>query len=238
MDQQPSYDPRSIRALFDEMAGTYGAMNLISSFGFAARWRSQAVGRLPEARPFWRVLDLMSGMGELWRSLAQRADPPVEVVAVDISPEMARRAISTHPFPVTIRVEDVFTSPFEPGSFDAVVCSFGLKTLSPDQQEELARLVALWLREGGAFSFVEISVPPNRLLNLLYMLYVGRLIPIIGRLFLGNPDCYRMLGVYTTAFRDCRPFALLLERAGLRAEYVRYFFGCATGVVGHKPSAD
>jgi hypothetical protein len=35
--KQADYDPARVRALFDEMAATYGIVNLVASFGFAAR---------------------------------------------------------------------------------------------------------------------------------------------------------------------------------------------------------
>jgi len=216
------------------MASTYGMVNLVSSFGFAVRWRHQAMVQLPTAAPLRQIADLMSGMGELWRSVSRRFGAAASVVAVDISEEMVRRAPRV-PFPLSIRVEDVleFTPP--PGSFDAVVSSFGLKTFDPQQQERLAVQVERILRPGGVFSFVEISAPPNRVLRLVYMFYVGRIIPLIGRLLLGNPDNYRLLGVYTEAFRNCGHFTNCLRRSGLEARFVRFFFGCATGVVGRKP---
>lgn len=235
--ERPRYDPASIRELFDGMAETYGAMNLVTSFGFAARWRRQAIEALPRPGRPARVADLMSGMGELWRSLARLDPPPAEVVAVDLSPEMARRAGDSGPFAVKMRVEDVLEIDLAPGSFDAIVSSFGLKTFDADQQDLLARRVASWLRPGGAFSFVEISVPPGRLLRPVFMFYLKRVIPPLGRLFLGDPIHYRMLGVYTEAFGDCRHFGDSLARAGLQVEPTRLFFGCATGVHGHKPQA-
>lgn len=233
--ERPRYDPGSIRELFDGMAATYGAMNLVTSFGFAARWRRQAVEGLPLATPRVRMADLMSGMGELRRSLARLDPPPAEVVAVDLSPEMTRRAGESAPFAVRLHLEDVLEIDFEPDSFDAIVSSFGLKTFDADQQDRLARRVSRWLRPGGAFSFVEISVPPGRLLRPAYMFYLKRIVPRLGRLFLGDPIHYRMLGVYTEAFGDCRRFADGLARAGLRVEPVSLFFGCATGVRGRKP---
>ena len=67
------------------------------------------------------------------------------------------------------------------------------------------------------------------------MFYLKRVIPLIGRLFLGNPDCYRMLGVYTEAFGDATFFAECLRTAGLESSLVSHLFGCATGVRGTKP---
>jgi ubiquinone/menaquinone biosynthesis C-methylase UbiE len=236
LSEQHLYNPASIRALFNEMARTYGAVNLISSLGFAVRWRHQCIGRLPPAAPLRRVADLMSGMGELWRSISHRIGADTQVVAVDISEEMARRGPRTPPCVVSVRVEDALLFRDQAGSFDAVVSSFGLKTLNPQQQDQLAAQVARLLRPGGVFSFVEISIPPNRYLRALYMFYVKRTIPLLGRILLGNPANYRLLGVYTEAFRDCGEFVGSLQRAGLEATFTRYFFGCATGVFGRKPS--
>jgi ubiquinone/menaquinone biosynthesis C-methylase UbiE len=56
------------------MAATYGIVNLISSFGFAARWRHQLVDDLLLANAS-HVVDLMSGMNELCRSIAPHVAP-------------------------------------------------------------------------------------------------------------------------------------------------------------------
>jgi ubiquinone/menaquinone biosynthesis C-methylase UbiE len=69
------------------------------------------------------------------------------------------------------------------------------------------------------------------------MFYLKWLIPLIGRLLLGNADSYRMLGGYTQAFDNATHFACCLREAGLAVIRVSYFFGCATGVRGIKPSA-
>lgn len=229
------YRVESVRTLFDEMAETYGRVNLISSFGFAARWRHAAVAALPATVPLDRVADLMSGMGELWRSITLQKTSVTQVVAVDISGQMLGRAPRNQAFVVTVREEDVLQSDLPSASVDAIVSSFGLKTFDAEQQKTLSRVVARLLRPGGVFSFVEISVPPNAGLRALYMLYINRIIPLVGRLLLGNPANYRLLGAYTSAFGDCRHFAQCLRDAGLQVEFATHFFGCATGVSGRKP---
>ena len=67
------------------------------------------------------------------------------------------------------------------------------------------------------------------------MFYLNHVIPMIGRLALGNPDNYRILGVYTSAFEDCKATADCFTAAKLRVQYHSYFFGCATGITGLKP---
>jgi demethylmenaquinone methyltransferase/2-methoxy-6-polyprenyl-1,4-benzoquinol methylase len=156
------------------------------------------------------------------------------VVAVGFSPEMARRARHDWPFRTEMVIADVLDWNLDCPFADVVVSSFGLKTFDRGQQAELAGKVAQ-LKPGGRFSFIEISVPPSVFLRVPFMFYLKRLIPLIGRLLLGNPDCYRMLGVYTEAFGNARHFAGCLKRTGLDAVAVSYCFGCATGVRGGKP---
>jgi ubiquinone/menaquinone biosynthesis C-methylase UbiE len=218
------------------MASTYGHVNLISSFGFSARWRHQTVAGLPLASANC-VVDLMSGMGELWRSLAAVLPASARVVGVDISPEMARRTHRGWHFPVEVCVADALAWDNGSAFADVVVSSFGLKTFDREQQRRLAHAVARMLKPGGTCSFVEISVPRFFPLRAAYMFYLKRLIPLVGRVMLGNPDCYRMLGVYTQAFENATHFASCLSEAGLEVVSVSYFFGCATGARGVKPAA-
>jgi demethylmenaquinone methyltransferase/2-methoxy-6-polyprenyl-1,4-benzoquinol methylase len=160
------------------------------------------------------------------------------VVGVDISPEMARRTQRKWHFPVEVRVADVLAWDAPLALADVVVSSFGLKTFDREQQRRLAGIVAQLLKPGGSFSFVEISVPPVPLLRAAYMFYLKRVIPLLGRVLLGNPDSYRMLGVYTEAFEHALYLSNCLRLAGLEAVPASYFFGCATGVRGSKPATD
>jgi ubiquinone/menaquinone biosynthesis methyltransferase len=220
------------------MSGTYGVVNLISSFGFCIRWRRRCVGFLP-LQAGDRVFDLMTGMGELCPQLAKRVGPTGSITAVDLSPEMckaARRKMEGRlPVPVDVLEADALELSLPDASADAVVSCFGLKTFSHDQTEVLAAQVARLLRPGGVFSFLEISVPRTGLLRGWFSFYLNRIILVIGKLFMGNPANYRMLGIYTSAFGDCANAKTAFDRAGLNVTAKSLFFGCATAVFGSKP---
>jgi len=236
MSQRDIYDPEFVASLFDEMAQTYGVVNLISSFGFARRWRRQCL-REVEITECAVVVDLMTGMGELCPDLLSATAGGGTVTAVDLSPVMCQRA-RRHAKGVESRFRvieaDALHCPIDDASIDCVVSTFGLKTLDSDQLQELAREVARMLRPGGQFAFLEISIPGFLFLRWLYVFYLKHVIPMIGRLALGNPDNYRMLGVYTSAFGNCRTTADAFAEAGLSVEFKSYFFGCASGVSGAK----
>lgn len=235
------YQSQFVEGLFNDMAGTYGLVNVVSSFGFCVWWRRACVSYVT-LREGDHVLDLMSGMGELWPSCRRKLrGSAARVTGIDFSEGMCRGAERTAgrsgPLAVTVVQQDVFKVDIADASIDALVCSFGLKTLTDDQQRELAGRVARWLRPGGTFSLLEISVPSSSLLRWPYMLYLRHVIPLLGRLFLGNPDCYRMLGEYTMRFGCADAFVRYCADAGLRVNRCRHFFGSATSAYGLKPES-
>ena len=236
MAQGNLYDPRFIRALFDEMASTYGVVNLISSLGFARRWRRQCLQAIHIAQGH-HVVDLMTGMGELWPGVAQRVGPSGSITAIDLSPAMCRLAHErvAQACPVRVKEADALKSGLDDEAADCVVSSFGLKTLNLEQLRVLAREVRRVLRPGGRFSFLEISVPRSALLRMPYLAYIRFVIPLLGKLLMGNAENYRMLGVYTRAFGSCKSARQAFDEAGLQVAFRPYFFGCATGISGTKP---
>jgi len=233
------YDSHFIRSLFNEMSQTYGIVNMISSMGFTRRWRRQCLNIIPIVRGA-RALDLMTGMGELCPGLSQKLGEKGHITAIDISPIMCRLAHKhgmnpNRRCPTEVIEADALSCPLKECSSDVIVSSFGLKTFDKKQIQVLATEVARVLRPGGHFSFLEISIPPSKLLRWPYLVYLDFIIPIVGRLFMGNPDNYRLLGVYTRAFGNCREAQKAFEDVGLTVEYRSFFFGCATAICGSKP---
>ena len=237
-EHQNIYDANFVQDLFDSMAGTYGVVNLISSFGFTYFWRRQCVrgsGQLPDASSGY---DLMSGMGEIWGQFLKHYPGVGKLTAIDFSDSMIQGSLAQKDRMKTDRIEiiqaDALGESVAPDSADFIVCCFGLKTLSIAQREIFAGRVAAALRRGGRFSFLEISKPEAWLLRVFFLFYLKLIIPIIGRVFLGDPANYRMLGIYTEHFGDCRAFGDQLKARGLTVAYRSFFFGCATGLTGSK----
>lgn len=233
------YDPRFVAGLFNEMSETYGTVNYLSSFGFTERWRRACVEG-GQIYPGMRVYDLMTGMGECWGFIAEALEGRGELVAVDISPVMCRRARERQSafdgLPIEVIEGDVLENSLPDGSADSVVSAFGLKTFSEAQRRRLAFELARMLRPGGTFSLLEVSVPRSAIMRIPYMAYLTFGIPLLGRAFLGNPDNYRLLGVYTHRYGDSGTMVDYLREAGLEVSAVSHFFGCASSVRGVKPS--
>ncbi len=237
MQKRQIYCTSYVSELFDSMSSTYGHINYISSFGFTSIWRKACLKKITQTTESAVIIDLMSGMGELWPSIKNSCIKIKEIYAVDISPSMNRIARinkeKVHE-PTYILQQDVLNNKIESDSADIVVSSFGLKTFNAQQQDELAFQVARILKPNGTYSFVEISVPTNQLIKFFYMVYLKRIIPLIGFLFNGNSEDYRMLSVYTSNFVNCYSFHEKLISYGLKSNYQKLFFGCATITWGKK----
>ncbi|MBL7783801.1 MAG: class I SAM-dependent methyltransferase [Saprospiraceae bacterium] len=231
------YNPEFVERLFDDMSASYNRMNYITSFGFSKIWRRQCVQHL-ELRPGTVVVDLMTGMGECWPYILRKKCLPAQLIALDFSTEMVRRATAQKAkFPsASIRIlkENVFQNSIPDGSADHIISGFGLKTFDKAQLSSLAAEINRILRPGGTFSMIDVSVPKNRVLQLLYMFYLKRVIPVLGSIFLGNPETYRMLGIYTEAFGNARKVEAIFAQHNFDVEYLEFFWGCASGIKGRK----
>lgn len=230
------YDPEYVQSLFDTMSDSYEKMNYITSFGFSSRWRKQCIEALGDIHSGCVVADLMTGMGENWKPILHKIGKDGKLIALDFSEGMLqyakKRKTKLSTYTIHILHENVFASSIPSCSVDCVAVGFGIKTLSPAQLREFAQQIRRILKPNGRVSLVEISTPPNTALRFFYMAYLKGCIPILGRLFLGNPDAYRMLGVYTEQFHNAQQASAIFSDVGFVVEYKEYFYGCATGITG------
>ena len=107
--------------------------------------------RLAE-RPLSRVLEIAAGTGVVTRVLASVLPDSVSIVASDLNQPMLDQAAAIGTArPVEWRQADAMRLPFEDGSFDAVVCQFGVMFF-PDKAKAFAEARRV-LRPGGVFMF-------------------------------------------------------------------------------------
>jgi ubiquinone/menaquinone biosynthesis methyltransferase len=231
------YEPKFVQKLFDKMSGSYSRMNYISSFGFSERWRKAFVKEL-SIKNGTIVVDLMAGMGECWKFILHNDSLDCQIVGLDFSSQMIKRATKTRqkfkPWAIELLEENVFSNSIPDNSADYVISGFGLKTFNEHQLKKLSLEIKRILKPGGRFSVVDVSVPGNPILRAFYMFYLKKVIPIIGFLFLGDPENYKMLGIYTQEFVNSKKATEIFGKQGFNVEYFEYFFGCASGIKGIK----
>lgn len=231
------YNPEFVENLFNRMSGSYERMNYITSFGFSIRWRRQFLNQITDSNEKIEVLDLMTGMGETWSSIKKKF-PNANLTALDFSEKMIQRAEEKnkkkYTDSITILKQDVLQNELPSDHFDLVISAFGLKTFNESQLITLAKETKRILKDGGQFSFVEVSKPENSLLKLFYGFYLGKTVPILGKLLMGDPAEYKMLWRYTEQFENAEKAALIFKKEGLTVNFNSYFFGCSTGFHGKK----
>ena len=104
------------------------------------------------ARPLSRVLECAAGTGVVTRRLAAVLDKGVEIVATDLNRPMLDHAAAIGTArPVEWREADAMELPFADGTFDAVVCQFGIMFF-PDKAKAFAEARRV-LRPGGVLIF-------------------------------------------------------------------------------------
>ncbi len=219
------------------MSSSYERMNFITSFGFSIRWRRQFLKPFKPTNKNVEIIDLLTGMGENWKATKKRL-PNSKLTVLDFSDGMLKYAEQKNKIKFNNKIEilrqDILDNELESNYFDFVTCSFGLKTFNKEQLEILAIETKRILKTGGQFSFIEISKPSNKILKSLYGFYLGQIIPIFGRLLLGNPEEYKMLWQYTKIFENAKEARQIFSQTGLTTSFCSYFYGCATGFYGTK----
>ena len=99
-----------------------------------------------------RVLEIAAGTGVVTRALASSLPEHVSIVATDLNQPMLDYAsgLGTQR-PVEWRQADAMQMPFQDGSFDAVVCQFGVMFF-PDKSKAFSEARRV-LKSGGVFIF-------------------------------------------------------------------------------------
>jgi SAM-dependent methyltransferase len=114
-------------------------------------YAADLVNRLASRAP-GRVLEVAAGTGVVTRALASRLPERVSIVATDLNQPMLDQAsaLGTRR-PVEWRQADAMRLPFQDGTFDAVVCQFGVMFF-PDKAKALSEAHRV-LRPGGVLIF-------------------------------------------------------------------------------------
>lgn len=224
---------------FDDVARGYDLLNDVLSLGLHRYWRARMVSGL-HLDQGCIALDVCTGTADSAIPLAKKY-PGSRVVGIDVSRPMLMQArAKVHAKSIDGRCmlcqADGLVMPFADGSFDAVLNSFGLRneTVFAAALREMARVV----KPGGVLRILEFSLPQNRLLRQAHVLYLGRVIPAVSRLFGAPAEAYEYLSRTIQSFLSRGQVVTLLRESGLADLRVEDLSG---GIVccytGRKPAA-
>ena len=187
--------------MFDRIAVPYDRLNRVISLGRDRAWRQRLVAGAA-CRPGSCVVDLGCGTGDL--ALAFAASPGVEVVGVDLSKGMLRRAHAKARGGLAPGARFVRGNaqhvPLPDAWADVVSMGWCLRNVGdrPAVYREVLRL----LEPGGVFMNIDMSRPQGRLSRAGFFLYRHLVMPVLARLGGAEAGAYRYLAASTDRFPD------------------------------------
>jgi demethylmenaquinone methyltransferase / 2-methoxy-6-polyprenyl-1,4-benzoquinol methylase len=238
-------DPQRIAAMFGGIAPRYDLMNRLMTFGLDGRWR-RAAALAAGLVPGERALDACCGTGDLALTLAETC-PGCEIVGLDFTAAMLERARqkaavralrsagAPSASPLTFVHGDLLDLPFVAGEFAAVTAGWGVRNV-PDVPRAFAEMRRV-TRPGGRVVCLESTQPPQGLGLSVQRIWMGGVVPALGRLVAGDPSAYSYLPASVEAFPRADELAAIMAGAGLVRVRYRYFgLGAVALHIGEVPS--
>ena len=230
------YHASHLAPMFDRMVGEYW-INEAFSMGMTHLWRRKAVQFL-NLQPHQKVADLMCGTGENWRHLLSRIGPKGEINALDFSEGMLqkaeRRKAKLPGATINLSLENALNSSLSDASQDAVITSFGLKTLNSMQMSQLAREIKRILRPGGRFALLELTLPHGKITRALHQWYFHHIMKPASHLLGLKQEPARMLETYLERFDPPEVITELLRQEGMKIQKRSLLGGFACLFYGSK----
>jgi len=202
--------------MFDRITPTYALLNHILSFGLDFSWRRKLTRTLDRDRPI-KVLDLATGTGDLLISMLRKRANISKAVGLDISENMLvlcrknieRSSLSDR---VTLIQGNAARTGLSDSGFDVVTMAFGIRNV-PDPVQTLFEMYRL-LRQGGTALILEFSLPANRIIRSLYLIYLRYVVPFVGCLVSRDKAAYRYLNTTIEAFYRSQDLPNFMRKAG------------------------
>jgi demethylmenaquinone methyltransferase / 2-methoxy-6-polyprenyl-1,4-benzoquinol methylase len=180
-----------VNALFATIAPRYDLINDLQSFGLHRFWKRRLL-ELSRGRSGELALDLCCGTGDVAFALAAKG---MQVTGLDFNEPMLavarRRAqLQDHPTKASVRFlkGDAQNIPFPDNTFDVVTISYGLRNLANLDLglKEMKRVT----KPGGRLLVLDFGKPDNALWRSVYFAYLKSFVPLMGRVFCGDPDTH------------------------------------------------
>jgi len=235
----PASHDRTVRGMFDRIAGVYDFMNHFLSFNRDKAWRRSLVAKLD--RDTWELLDLCAGTGDLGLEAA-KAGKCREVIAADFTHAMlaagAKKGLA-QPGGVPAVTADAQALPLRDDCVDAVVVGFGIRNIADLKLgvSEARRV----LRDGGQFYALEFfrddhgAAGDARGPSGPVRWFLNTVLPLLGRLVGRDGSAYGYLAVSMQRFLTPMEYADLLRDAGFKDVTIeRMTFGIAHVVGGRQ----
>jgi demethylmenaquinone methyltransferase/2-methoxy-6-polyprenyl-1,4-benzoquinol methylase len=234
----PSLEEKSayVKSLFDQIAGGYDNVNDWMTGGLHRLWKDRML-RILGAAPGQDALDLATGTGDLafrLHAIVTAGGAAGTVTGLDFSPGMLDVARTrSGGTGVTWLEGDMMALPFADASFDIGTVGFGLRNVT--DVDVALRDVFRVMKPGGAFGSLETGRPRLALMRGVIAVH-HKVVPLLGKVFVGDDKPYRYLNDSFDAFMDQDTLAERFRAAGFVDVQVADIQGGSLAIVtGRKP---
>jgi len=240
MDIPPQYKNKEqyVHAIFSSIAHRYDFLNTTLSLNRDKYWRRFTVSKTGLGEK-GSALDVCCGTGMLTMELAKAAGPGGKITGLDFCENMLEKAqknIANSPFTNNIELVqgNAIDLPFRDNSFDCATIGFALRNV-PDVEKTICEMKRV-VKPGGRVVSLELSKPSVPVFKQIYYFYFNRLVPLLGKMGIGQDGPYSYLPNSVMIFPHQREIRDLFARLGLlNAAYFELTGGIATVHVGTKP---
>lgn len=230
MPVHPEPSRQQVWQMFDRIAHRYDLLNHLLSGNRDVAWRKRMAAQIPR-RAGLKALDLATGTGDQLLALYDTGRL-TSGIGIDLAEKMlsvGREKIGSRGLggKLTLQTGDAGAIPFPDASFDVVSITFGIRNVTdvPAALREMYRV----LRPGGRTLILEFSLPANRIMRRLYLIYFRHVLPHLGALISGDSYAYRYLNQTVETFPYGESFRKLMEEAGFKSvQSLPLTFGIAT----------
>lgn len=215
--------------MFNNIAGRYDFLNHFLSLGIDKIWRKKAIAEVAAMKPT-NILDVATGTGDM--AIAAASLNPKKIAGIDIADQMlevGRKKIKAAGLEgmITFQTGDSEHLPFQSGTFDAVMCAYGVRNFEHLEAglQEMGRV----LRPGGKVVILEFSNPTKFPVKQGFAFYFKYILPLLGKLVSKHSRAYTYLPESVIAFPEGARFCQILQQCGFTTPIARPLtFGITT----------
>ena len=225
--------------MFNRIANRYDLLNRLLSFGRDVAWRNLLTEQLPADKKMV-VIDLATGTGDVLFDLLKKRSNIRYAVGIDPAWRMltiGRQKSLKQPGAALISFinGDAQQLGIKGKSVDAVTMAFGIRNV-PDVTAAVREMRRV-LIGNGRLLILEFSLPGNRFIRAVYLIYFRFVLPMIGGLISGDAAAYRYLNRTVETFPYGEKFSDILKSAGFaQVQAMPLTFGVATIYSAYNPS--
>jgi demethylmenaquinone methyltransferase/2-methoxy-6-polyprenyl-1,4-benzoquinol methylase len=223
--------------MFDRISARYDFLNHFLSFGQDLLWRRK-VAMLMKQYPHDTVLDLACGTCDLILAAFKHNRDMKLGLGIDMAERMldigsSKVAKRCHSGKIRLARADGMQLPVGDNSIDFSMISFGIRNVV-DPSKALSELCRV-TKPGGRLAVLEFSLPRNKIIRPIYLVYFRRILPKLGGFISGDHSAYSYLDKTVETFASGEEFCRMMLDAGFdEANANPMTFGTVTLYVGVK----